>query len=161
MANYSTAYAFDMFETANVNTAPKRQASPQKAPQLKKVPGKTKKQVRREQNSAFFRSVAVLLFACVALGVICLQISAGAKRYELARQIAAVEQELQIAQSENVRLHAELNSVTSIDKICAYASDELGMVKAENYQIECIDLSEGDSVLYAGKTGFLSIFSDQ
>ncbi len=162
MANYNGAYAFDLFEPARAtSTAPQRRAQPQKKPLLRKVPSKTGKQVREEQKSAFFRSLAVLLFAGIVLGVICMQLSAGAKRYELARQIAAAESQLQIAQSENVRLKAELNSITSIDKICTYATQELGMVKAEAYQIECIDLSEGDSVIYAGQTGILSIFSDK
>ena len=159
MANYNGAYAFDMFEPTAA--APQRRQEPKKKPLLKKVPSKTGTQMRQEQMSAFLRSVAVLLFAGIVLGVICLQISAGAKRYELARQIAAKQSELQIAQSENVRLRAELNSVTSIDKICTYATEELGMVKAESYQIECIDLSEGDSVIYAGPTGFLNIFADK
>ena len=161
MANYNGAYAFDMFEPAAASAAPQRREAPQKTPPLKKVPNKTGRQVREEQKSAFLRSVTVLLFAAVALGVICLQISAGARRYELARQIAAARSELQVAQSENVRLKAELNSITSIDKICTYATQELGMVKAESYQIECIDLSEGDSVIYAGPSGFLQIGADQ
>ena len=155
MAYYSGSYAFDLFEPATAaatasSAAPQRREEPRKAPPLRKVPGKTKKQVRTEQRSSFLRSVAVVLFAGIVLSVIGLQLTAFAKKYELKRQIAAAQSALQIAQSENVRLHSELNGITSIDKISRYATEELGMIKAEKYQIECIDLSEGDRVLFSG-----------
>lgn len=150
MAYYSGSYAFDLFEPAAAAAAPQRKEAPRKAPPLRKVPAKTGKQVRTEQRSSFLRSVFVVVFAAVTLSVIALQLSSFAKQYELKRQIAAAEAALQVAQSENVRLHSELNGITSIDKITRYATEELGMVKAENYQVECIDLSEGDAVLFSG-----------
>ena len=94
----------------------------------------------------------MLAFVAVVFGVICCQISAGAERYELIRQIAAVESEIEVAKSENVRLNAELNSKTNITKIDSYAVDVLGMVKVESYQVECIDLTTGDKVLYSNHT---------
>ena len=99
---------------------------------------------------AFFRAAVIMTFAGAMLFVLCLQISVGARQYELARAIAATEAQLREAKSENVRLNAELNGITGIDKICAYATEKLGMVKAESYQVECIDLSGGDAVLFAG-----------
>lgn len=68
----------------------------------------------------------------------------------LERQIANVESQLSIAESENVRLNAELSSKISTDKIEDYAENVLGMVKAENYQISYIDLSKGDRIVVSG-----------
>ena len=85
----------------------------------------------------------LVLFAMVSL-----QISAGAKNYELMREIQKAEAALEIQQSENIRLNSALNGITGITVIDTYATDVLGMTKVENYQIECIDLSEGDAVLY-------------
>ena len=91
----------------------------------------------------------MLAFVAVVFGVICCQISAGAERYELIRKIDAVEAEIEIAKSENVRLNAELNSKMNITKIDAYAVDVLGMTKVESYQVECVDLTKGDRVLFS------------
>ena len=94
------------------------------------------------------------------LAVLCLQISAGAKRYELSREIAQIESEIKVAKSENVRLTAVLSGYTSIGKIDDYAENILGMKKLEGYQVEYIDLSEDDGVIYsAGSGGLLNVFS--
>ena len=153
MAAYGE-YAFDRFELHG-SAAPQRREERREAPlrqpkPLRKVPKKTNKQIRSERRVAFFRAALIMTFAGAMLFVLCLQISVGARQYELARAIAATEAQLREAKSENVRLNAELNGITGIDKICAYATEKLGMVKAESYQVECIDLSGGDAVLFAG-----------
>ena len=66
-------------------------------------------------------------------------------------QIAAVQNEISIAEGETVRLNAELNSMIDSQKAIEYAENRLGMVKAENYQITYIDLSEGDEFVVAGE----------
>lgn len=60
---------------------------------------------------------------------------------ELADQKAA----LQTAQSENVRLQMQFNSLMSMDKIEEYAQTKLGMVKRESYQVRYFDMSEDDN----------------
>lgn len=148
-------YAFDMFET-NYQAVPVRREERKSAPkqkELRRVPQKSKKQLTHQRRVAFFRAAVIMGFAVAMLTVLCMQISVGARRYELAREIASVESQLQEAKSENVRLHSELNGITSIDKICSYATRQLGMCKAESYQVECIDLSQEDEILFAdGKT---------
>lgn len=144
-------YAFDLFETHG-NTAPVRREERKEAPQpkpLRRVPKKSRKQVEQQRRTAFFRAAVIMVFAAAMLFVFCMQISVGARRYELSREIAEVESDLLEAKSENVRLNSELNGITSIDKICTYATRQLGMCKAESYQVECIDLSEGDVILFA------------
>ena len=59
---------------------------------------------------------------------------------DLANQKAA----LQTAQSENVRLRMQFNSLMSVDKIEEYAQTRLGMVKRESYQVRYFDMSEQD-----------------
>ena len=162
LAQLEDAYAFEMFESragsgrsnsriyaAHGNAAPKRREEEQERPVLKKVKPKTMAQTRREERSSRLRIGFMLAFVAVVFGVICCQISAGAERYELIRQIDAVEAQIEIAKSESVRLNAELNSKMSITKIDSYAVDVLGMTKVESYQVECVDLTKGDRVLYS------------
>lgn len=69
---------------------------------------------------------------------------------ELDRQIAKTESNLTAAQAETVRLNMQLDSTISLEKVDDYAQNVLGMVKAENYQIEYIDLSGDDKVTVSG-----------
>ncbi len=69
---------------------------------------------------------------------------------KLDAQIADVQNEIAIQEGETVRLSAELNGMIDSQKAIEYAETKLGMVKAENYQITYIDLSEGDEFVVAG-----------
>ncbi|MBQ6935194.1 MAG: hypothetical protein IJN49_01470 [Clostridia bacterium] len=69
---------------------------------------------------------------------------------KLDAQIAGVQNEISIQEGESVRLNAELNSMIDSQKAIEYAETKLGMVKAENYQITYIDLSEGDEFVISG-----------
>lgn len=148
MAVYSPeAYDFETFEMYS-SAAPEIKEKEVK-PKLRKVAPKTKEQLRADELFGLKKSVALLCFVLVLFGIISMQISAGAKNYELMREIQKTEAKLEIAQSENIRLNSELNGITGIAIIDSYATDILGMTKVENYQIKYIDLSEGDSVLYS------------
>lgn len=115
---------------------------------LRKLADKTNEQLRNEELHTLKKSVVLLCFVLVVFGIISLQISAGAENYRLTREIQSAQNALSIAQSENIRLNSELNGITSIAIIDSYATEVLGMTKIESYQIECIDLSDGDSVLF-------------
>lgn len=52
---------------------------------------------------------------------------------------------LKTAQSENIRLQMQFNSLMSMDKIEEYAQTKLGMVKRESYQVRYFDMSEDDN----------------
>ena len=93
--------------------------------------------------------VTMLVLALFSFSMICMHITAGAQRYELTKQIESIEKQLAVAESEQVRLNAELNSMTSITKIDSFATGILGMTKLENYQVEYVDLSDGDKVLFS------------
>ncbi len=145
-------YAFDMFEShgsaAPARREERREPAPAQKP-LRRVPKKSRKQVRLQRRITAIRALVIGLFAAAVLTMTCLQLSVGAKSYELKREIEQAEVTLQEKKSENVRLNAALNGITTVDKICTYATDVLGMTKAESYQVDCIDLSDGDVILYA------------
>lgn len=147
MAVYSPeAYDFDAFEIHS-SAAPARKEN--KTGGLKKVAPRSKEQLRAEEMRGLKKSVGLLCFVVIVFGIISMQISAGAKNYELMREIQQVEAQLEIAKAENIRLNSELNGITGIAIIDNYATEVLGMTKVENYQIECVDLSDGDAVIYS------------
>ena len=159
MTTYENAavqeFDFDMFEThTRASAAPaaprRKEAAPAKKPELKLVENKKNQPRRKDERHTGLRSAVVMFFALLSLAVIGLQIHAGARSYELSQQIEAVEKKIAEAETENVRLTNALNSVTTIDNIDNYARNVLGMAKCESYQLKCIDLSEGDKVLYSG-----------
>ncbi len=155
-------YNFDMFDArtyGRANAAPQRKQETRQP--LKVVPAKkTATQKKRETRSATMNSLLILIFAAAIMAMLCLQINAGAKSYEISRKIAAVESEIEAAKSENVRLNAQLNSFTSIGNVDDYATRVLGMSKIESYQVEYIDLSQDDGVIYYSGGGLLSVFSN-
>ena len=150
MASYaSNAYNYDIesFEVHS-SAAPKREAEKKTAP-LKKVAPRTNKELHAEEMRGLKKSVFLLCFVLVIFGVVSLQISASAERYQLIREIQQVEALLEIEESENSRLNSALNGITGIAAVDNYATQVLGMTKVENYQVECIDLSGGDTVIYS------------
>ena len=161
-------YNFAMFDTpmravrantARAGAAPVRRERETRQP-LKVVPKKSKAQRRSEARRAAVNMLIILVFAAATLGMLCLQINAGARSYEISRQIASVERQIEAAKSENVRLNSQLNGITSIGNIDDYATKVLGMSKVESYQVEYIDLGQDDGVLYSSGGGFLGIFSN-
>ncbi len=97
--------------------------------------------------AAVKKSMAFFVCCVLMLGV---NLVLQSKYDTLSNEIATVESEIDIVEGENVRLNAELSSLISSDRIENYAENVLGMVKAENYQISYIDLSEGDEIVLSG-----------
>lgn len=149
MAVYSPEkFDFSSFEMHS-SAAPEIREDDNNISKLRKVPPKTKEQIRAQELRGLKKSVGVLCFVLAIFAIVSMQISAGAKNYELMREIQKVEAQLEIANSENIRLCSELNGITGISIIDSYATEVLGMTKVENYQIKCIDLSDSDMVLYS------------
>ena len=162
-AKMNMGYDFERFESHQVRSSAK-QAAPQRKIQpeepLKKVDGKKSiQQKKRESKKARSKMAFIMIFAAVMLLAVSIHISIGAKSHELSRQIADVKAQIEVQKSENIRLSSELNSITSIGKIDDYATKILGMNKIESYQIEYIELTDGDEVLYSSNGGFLNIFN--
>ena len=96
------------------------------------------------------RAAKVLTVAAVLLSLFAALLYSKLRVDELDRQIAKTESNLTAAQAETVRLNMQLDSTISLEKVDDYAQNVLGMVKAENYQIEYIDLSGDDKVTVSG-----------
>ncbi len=153
--NQARAFDFEYFEPTS-SAAPQRRKEEKRNSDIKKVEPITQEEIRRQELFGLKKSLGVFAFVVVMFMIISMQIVAGAKNYSLDRQIQEVEELLAVEQAENVRLSSTLNGITGIAVIDTYATEVLGMTKVENYQIECIDLSVGDTVLYAS-----SLFNNQ
>lgn len=167
MATYgsSEAYDFSLFEPQVIEQPRKVQKTTVTKKKVKRVAPKVQKKittavevkgisqtVERDAASIKINKFAKqLIFACV-IGCLCFLglLVMESKINALEREISYVESEIDIQEGEAVRLNAELSSMISSDKIEDYAENVLGMVKAENYQISYIDLSEGDEIVVSG-----------
>ena len=145
--NQARSFDFEYFETG-FSAAPQRKGEEKTKPDIKKVAPRTKEDLRVQEVQGLKKSLRVFAVVMAMFVIISMQIVAGAKSYSLDRQIQALEQSLAVEQAENIRLSSTLNGITGISVIDTYATEVLGMTKVENYQIQCIDLSAGDTVLY-------------
>lgn len=145
--NQARAFDFEYFETG-FSAAPQRKNEEKAAPGIKKVAPRTKEDLRKQEIQGLKKSLRVFAVVMTLFMIISMQIVAGAKSYSLDRQIQEVEALLAVEEAENIRLSSTLNGITGIAVIDTYATEILGMTKVENYQIQCIDLSVGDTVLY-------------
>ncbi len=173
----SEAYDFSLFEPQIIEQPKKQQprtakpagtaVKPQKKAPSRKQVVKTTTAVKENainfldnyqvevERSAQQASVPVsvkkaLCFVAVCVSLVVTLLVMNTRCDTLMNEISTVESQIEIAKGENVRLNAELSSIISTDKIENYAENVLGMVKAENYQISYIDLSEGDEILLSG-----------
>ena len=140
-------YDFEYFETGS-SAATQRKAEEKRRPPIKKVAPMTKEESRQQEMAGLRKSLRVFAFVLAMFMVVSMQIVAIAKDYWLDREIQKVEQLIAVEEAEFVRLSSTLNGITGIAVIDTYATEVLGMTKVENYQIECIDLSVGDTVLF-------------
>ena len=145
------AYDFSRFERAQA--APQRvPARPQKSPPRPvKVPEprKTSAQRRRESIDSLRRTVRTILVSGLLLSLLGGMLYSEVRQEELTHAYRKLESQMAIAQSENTRLNMELSAKLSLDKVEAYAREELGMVK-NDAPIECINIPQDNEVLLAG-----------
>ncbi len=137
------------------NTAPQRRMAPSAEPVRKnvvKLVDEYQVEVNRqvEKITVPVSIKKAMCFAVVCLSLVAVLLVMNTRCDSLMNEISDVQSQIQIAEGENVRLNAELSSKIATDKIENYAEDVLGMVKAENYQIDYIDLSNGDEILVSG-----------
>lgn len=118
--------------------------------ELVKKPKKTYKQVKQEMHSTAFQSAKIIVISLFLLTMLAALLYSRVQVDELDRQIAATKTNITAAQSENIRLNMQLDSMISLKKVEEYAQMNLGMVKVESHQIEYIDLSGEDSVIVSG-----------
>ena len=162
MAGYQSAEAYDfsIFEVDDSSAARKLQnAQPVGEPVRKRntnpnlrVVKATPVQTEKQLAQLSYKKVAAVVVCCFMMfSLIALFINNSVKSTELMNAINEMEVTIANAQSENVRLSSAIDSMFSIANVEKYATDVLGMTKMENYQIQYVDLSSDDQVLYAGE----------
>ncbi len=164
MAGYQRAEAYDFaaFEpregaaARNMNNAqpagePLRKKNVRPNPHLKVVEPNAVQTVKQQERISAKKVFAILFCCTLMFGFIALFINNSVKSTELMNAINEMEVNIDNAQSENVRLSSAIDSMFSIAKVENYATNVLGMTKMENYQIQYVDLSSADQVLYAGE----------
>ena len=160
MAGYQSAQAYDftLFEPKDSTARKLQSAQPAEQPKKKVSPNPNLRviskngEVLKTQTGVSNRQVFLIFFCCVLMfAFIGLFISNSVKTSVLMNSISAVENNISNAKSENVRLSSAIDSMFSIAKVDAYATDVLGIMTLENYQIRDLDLSTADQVIYAGE----------
>ena len=163
-------YSFNLFDTIDYGgtSAPKYEPAyePYKEPSHKKAnvkksapkkanvtAKKTVKMTKAQAEQAAFNrvllavggAVAAIFFSLFA----CMLALNGMIDANIAK-INNVDTKIAEAQSDQIRLEAELDAAVSIDKIDDYALNVLGMIKLEDYKITYIGEQEENHVVISG-----------
>ncbi len=156
MAQYNAykSYNIEQFEPRTVsasNAAPKLKPAPQKTPQLKVVKNRkpSAAQVRSEAHQTSKQVRKIFIIAATVLMFMAVAIYSRVQLDEINRNINNKEYEIELAQSDSIKLNNALNEMISINNVEDYAANVLGMVKVQDYQVVYVDLSSGDSVVVA------------
>lgn len=164
------AYKYNYNKNSNIvsfngSAAPKRAPQPQRKPQLTLVQQtvKTAAQVRAQAAAETKRAIKIMVIATAILMFMALAIYSRVQLDEINRDISSIENKMELAQSDNIKLNNELNSIVSINNVENYATNVLGMVKVQDYQVVYVDLSQNDYVVKAnGKdTGLSSVINEE
>ncbi len=149
MANYyvdSFAYDYDMF-------MPAKKADNVIEINSKRKSNKAKSKSFSRPKTASSRFSATTLLLVMIFGLIAGNIYLRVQVNEVANQIDKYDTKLERALSENTALEMEIENCVSLKNLEVSAT-ELGMKKAENYQINYIDILDGDKTEVA-KNGIL------
>ena len=147
----------------NGSAAPKMKPAPQRKPDLKLVQ-KTKQtaaQVRQQTAADTKRAIKVMFISIAILMFMAVAIYSRVQLDEINREIKSVENKIELAESDSIKINNELNAIVSINNVEDYAANELGMVKVQDYQVVYVDLSADDYVAKVnGKdTGLSSVIN--
>lgn len=141
---YDAAYAVDAFNLSRSSAAPKT-VQTQRRRGLRLAPGTKNKnhvQLVAEQKAAFKKAVSI---AAVVFAVMCMFFAVMftfSVKNELNREIAGLQSEIALAESENISLNAELEAMVSVSQIDTYAVEKLGMTRLDSNMIKYVDTAE-------------------
>ena len=137
-----------------IKTEPERKTEParKKARKEEVVYGEFQHSVKREskavQVSPYLKRAIV--YGAIVVSLIFSLLVMNSKNDKIAVEISDIDTKIAVADGEIVKLNSEISSRFSAEKVEKYAENVLGMVKAENYQISYLDLSDGDKVVVSG-----------
>lgn len=152
MNNRNTAYDFSRFEPQQVPQRPGNDSNNPPKPVLLPKKKKSRQEAREESRAVAVQTLRVLSATIAIMLFVGTYIFGTLKLDEINHDIAKVQSQIKVADSENTRLKMQLNSLASLDKVEDYAINKLGMVKQEGYQVEYIDLALDDKVVLANGT---------
>lgn len=143
---YDAAYAVDAFNMSRSSAVPKTaQPQPERRRGLRLTPGtkrKNRAQLVAEQKTAFKKAISI---AAVTFAVMCMFFAVMftfSMKNELNREIAKLQSEIALAESENISLNAELEAMVSVSQIDTYAVEKLGMTRLDSNMIKYVDTAE-------------------
>lgn len=130
MANTNLAYDLSAFEPA-----PKKQEKPE-----------LKVMHSRRYMMSMLLSPRVMVGFVIVVVMVSLILVNQAQLNEITAEINSLNKQLEILQSDNVKLTSELESTLSLDAVREQASNELGMQRLDRYQTEYIILHKEDNI---------------
>lgn len=142
-----TSYMLSGFDLTRSSAAPKRRENdyPEEQRTLKVHENESVKssaQIKYEQALCAKRAVALILTAVLIIGFVGLTLYSFAVKNELTREISSAKVNIANAQSENISLQSELDTMVSISMIDDYAVNKLHMTKMKSNQIQYMDVSQ-------------------
>lgn len=109
--------------------------------------------VRRRNTAKLLKILAVTAICGFLAGAL---LYSNATLAELNSNAVALQKQLDKLEDDKMRMDIELDSRVSMKAIDEYITDELGMVKVEKYQVNYVNLSEGDTMTVADNGGWWS-----
>lgn len=141
--NGDAAYALEAFNRTRSSAAPQPKRTPRRkfglSPNTVK---KSRSQLIKEQRAARVKVIESVVVVGIVLAMFTGVIFTYVQKNELTKSIAKIQDEISVAESENVSLNAELESLISVSQIDAYAIEELGMTRLQSSQIIYIDTAD-------------------
>ena len=137
----SFAYDYEMFlpkknKTNNVIEIDRKKAA---------AKSQTKEKAKSETNSISASKIVTVLLATAALILIVTSIFIRVQITEVTAQINGLETQIERAEAKSVDLEMQIENAVCIDKLETEAQ-KLGMQKAENYQMNYIEVNDKDSI---------------
>lgn len=151
--NSNLAYDLSLFETDEDLELKKREREKQRK-QKADIAITQKKSVGR--NGSVIAAFAVAAFAAIiAFAMLYSKVEIS----DYTTRISEAKNDIELAERENVRLNAELDSMYTLDNVEKIASQELGLQKTQSSQIQFITLNTEDmtEVAEADENIFVSI----
>lgn len=132
MAGQNTAYDFSRFEAHEKQTKPEIKVVSRTGP-VRAIYG--------------VRPITLLMVMTIVVSIIAVLLYSNAVITEVSAEITAKTAELEILQTEHARLNRELDAKISNEAVSQIATNQLGLNKLENYQVEYINLNSQDVII--------------
>ncbi len=136
--DFAAAHRYESYEADAGRAYPGRETQPEpdETPQISMKNTETK-------SGAVLSIVLVSVLAVILLGLVIYSLD---RRSTMYSEVAALNNELTLAQAENVRLQSELEGKISAKNVEDYAENVLGMQKIDSSQIKYIEIQTDDVV---------------